>query len=71
MQIRNNAKLKFGEIETQTSFSRMTEPTNFILYIQLTGYCIAAILSLCVTIPMSMHQDNFKVSLLLILTKIS
>ena len=42
--------------------SRMTEPTNFILYIQLTGYCIAAILSLCVTIPMSMHQDNFKVS---------
>ena len=40
----------------------MTEPTNFILYIQLTGYCIAAILSLCVTIPMSMHQDNFKVS---------
>ena len=65
MQIRNG-KLKFCEIETLKSFSKMTEPTNFILYIQLTGYCIAAILSLCVTIPMSMHQDNFKV---IILTK--
>jgi len=34
--------------------------TNVILYIQVTGYCIAAVLSLCITIPMSMHQDNFK-----------
>jgi len=34
--------------------------TNVILYIQLTGYSIAALLSLCITIPMSMHQDNFK-----------
>lgn len=46
----------------------MTEPTNFILYIQLTGYCIAAILSLCITIPMSMHQDNFKGHCLLFTT---
>jgi len=34
--------------------------TNIILYIQLSGYCIAAILSLCITIPMSMHQENFQ-----------
>jgi len=34
--------------------------TNIILYIQLAGYCIAGLLSLCITIPMSMHQDNFK-----------
>jgi len=33
---------------------------NIILYIQLTGYSIAALLSLCITVPMSMHQDNFK-----------
>ena len=65
----------------------MTEPTNFILYIQvnlnnpicpqiltkappvqLTGYCIAAILSLCITIPMSMHQDHFKGHCLLFTT---
>ena len=45
----------------------MPEPTNFILYIQLTGYCIAGILSLCITIPMSMHQDNFKVCFLILL----
>jgi len=34
--------------------------TNIILYIQLSGYCIAAILSLCISIPMSMHQENFQ-----------
>lgn len=34
--------------------------TNVVLYIQVTGYTIAAILSLCITIPMSMHQENFK-----------
>jgi len=34
--------------------------TNLILYLQLSGYCIAAILSLCITIPMSMHQENFQ-----------
>lgn len=42
--------------------------TNIILYIQVTGYCIAAILSLCITIPMSMHQDNFKGNCLLFST---
>ena len=47
---------------------QFNQPTNFILYIQLTGYCIAAILSLCITIPMSMHQDNFKGHCLLFTT---
>jgi hypothetical protein len=42
--------------------------TNIILYIQVTCYCIAAILSLCITIPMSMHQDNFKGNCLLFTT---
>ncbi|XP_023345481.1 transmembrane protein 179-like [Eurytemora carolleeae] len=37
-----------------------TTGTNVILYIQLAGYCIAALLSLLITIPMSMHQENFK-----------
>ena len=31
----------------------------------MAGYCIAGLLSLCITIPMSMHQDNFKVSVTL------
>jgi len=46
----------------------MAEPTNIILYIQLSGYCIAAILSLCITIPMSMHQENFQGHCLLFTT---
>lgn len=46
----------------------MPEPTNIILYIQLSGYCIAAILSLCITIPMSMHQENFQGHCLLFTT---
>ena len=58
---KRHVKPQFSE-KRPKRFFKMTEPTNFILYIQLTGYCIAAILSLCVTIPMSMHQDNFKVS---------
>lgn len=42
--------------------------TNIILYIQLSGYCIAAILSLCITIPMSIHQENFQGHCLLFTT---
>ncbi|KAK6635266.1 hypothetical protein RUM44_000517 [Polyplax serrata] len=33
---------------------------NILLLSQLTGYIIALILSLCITIPMSLHQDEFK-----------
>jgi hypothetical protein len=34
--------------------------TNKLLLSQIAGYTIAAILSLCIIIPMSLHQDEFK-----------
>ncbi|XP_015367458.1 PREDICTED: transmembrane protein 179 [Diuraphis noxia] len=34
--------------------------TNKLLLSQVAGYTIAAILSLCIIIPMSLHQDEFK-----------
>ena len=40
-----------------TALMKMISDTH----LQLSGYCIAAILSLCITIPMSMHQENFQV----------
>ncbi|KAL0269289.1 UNVERIFIED_CONTAM: hypothetical protein PYX00_007079 [Menopon gallinae] len=33
---------------------------NVLLLSQLAGYVIALILSLCITVPMSLHQDEFK-----------
>lgn len=34
--------------------------TNILLLSQIAGYVIALILSLCITVPMSLHQDEFK-----------
>ncbi|KAG8223233.1 hypothetical protein J437_LFUL003584 [Ladona fulva] len=34
--------------------------TNILLLSQITGYVIAFILSLCITVPMSIHQDEFR-----------
>ncbi|KAF4520688.1 hypothetical protein B566_EDAN006364 [Ephemera danica] len=34
--------------------------TNVLLLSQLAGYVIALILSLCITVPMSLHQDEFR-----------
>lgn len=34
--------------------------SNLLLLSQITGYVIAFILSLCITIPMSIHQDEFR-----------
>ncbi|KAL4707359.1 hypothetical protein ACJJTC_005288 [Scirpophaga incertulas] len=33
--------------------------TNVLLLSQIAGYVIGLILSLCITVPMSMHQDEF------------
>ncbi|XP_013190948.1 transmembrane protein 179 [Amyelois transitella] len=33
--------------------------TNVLLLSQIAGYIISLILSLCITVPMSMHQDEF------------
>jgi hypothetical protein len=34
--------------------------TNILLVSQIAGYVIALILSLCITVPMSLHQDEFR-----------
>ncbi|KAJ9592313.1 hypothetical protein L9F63_001133 [Diploptera punctata] len=34
--------------------------TNILLLSQIAGYVIALILSLCITVPMSLHQDEFR-----------
>ncbi|GLH11586.1 Uncharacterized protein GBIM_16342 [Gryllus bimaculatus] len=34
--------------------------SNVILLSQIAGYAIALILSLCITVPMSLHQDEFR-----------
>lgn len=34
--------------------------TNVLLLSQIAGYVMGLILSLCVVVPMSMHQDEFK-----------
>lgn len=34
--------------------------SNIILLCQVAGYVIACILSLCIVVPMSLHQDEFK-----------
>ncbi|XP_069689779.1 transmembrane protein 179 [Periplaneta americana] len=34
--------------------------TNILLLSQIAGYVIALILSLCIAVPMSLHQDEFK-----------
>lgn len=33
---------------------------NIVLLSQVTGYVIALIFSLCIVIPMSLHQDEFR-----------
>nr|CAG4652094.1 EOG090X0BKO [Triops cancriformis] len=33
---------------------------NILLVTQVTGYVIAFILSLCITVPVSLHQDDFR-----------
>lgn len=33
--------------------------SNVLLLSQVAGYVIALILSLCITVPMSIHQDEF------------
>lgn len=35
---------------------------NVILLSQMAGYVIAFILSLCIAIPMTLHQDEFRYS---------
>ncbi|PSN53368.1 Transmembrane protein 179 [Blattella germanica] len=44
--------------------------TNILLLSQIAGYVIALILSLCITVPMSLHQDEFKGHCLLFSTGI-
>lgn len=34
--------------------------SNIVLLSQIAGYVVALILSLCIVVPMSMHQDEFK-----------
>nr|CAD7441322.1 unnamed protein product [Timema bartmani]CAD7458078.1 unnamed protein product [Timema tahoe]CAD7589983.1 unnamed protein product [Timema genevievae] len=34
--------------------------TNVLLLSQIAGYVVALILSLCITVPMSIHQDEFR-----------
>ncbi|XP_008550415.1 transmembrane protein 179 [Microplitis demolitor] len=34
--------------------------TNVLLISQVAGYVVASILSLCIIVPMSLHQDEFK-----------
>ncbi|XP_071453780.1 transmembrane protein 179 [Hetaerina americana] len=34
--------------------------SNLLILCQMTGYIIAFILSLCITVPMSIHQDEFR-----------
>lgn len=44
--------------------------SNIILLCQVAGYVIACILSLCIVVPMSLHQDEFKGHCLLFSTGI-
>lgn len=37
--------------------------TNILLLSQIAGYVIAFILSVCIVVPMSLHQDDFKYEL--------
>lgn len=37
--------------------------SNIVLLSQIAGYVIAFILSLCIVVPMSLHQDEFKLAL--------
>lgn len=39
--------------------------SNVVLLSQIAGYIIALILSLCVIVPMSLHQDDFRLGRLL------
>ncbi|CAH0385908.1 unnamed protein product [Bemisia tabaci] len=48
----------------------MTMPSNMLLLSQIAGYVIALILSLCITIPMALHQDEFRGHCLLFSTGI-
>jgi hypothetical protein len=34
--------------------------SNIVLISQIAGYVIAFILSLCIVVPMSLHQDEFR-----------
>lgn len=34
--------------------------SNILLLSQIAGYVIAFILSVCIVVPMSLHQDDFK-----------
>lgn len=34
--------------------------SNIVLLSQVAGYVVALILSLCVIVPMSLHQDEFR-----------
>lgn len=34
--------------------------SNIVLLSQIAGYVIASILSLCIIVPMSLHQDEFR-----------
>lgn len=37
--------------------------TNLVLLCQVAGYVVALILSLCIVVPMSLHQDEFRLVL--------
>lgn len=45
--------------------------SNIILLCQVAGYVIACILSLCIVVPMSLHQDEFRLMIHLFLSKVS
>lgn len=47
-------------LSKNNSFGFKMALSNVLLLSQIAGYVIALILSLCIIVPMSLHQDEFR-----------